>query len=124
MIAAKINRIRIIFNLDLISLWVLNFNENKGILLINRNGIIIAIIISSFISVNIGNLLKSIWGIDAINIANAGVGSPINECFCLLSILKFAKRYAEKMGIKNAKDAGKKKLLFCIEWRNIISLSK
>ena len=60
MIAAKINRIRIIFNLDLISLWVLNFNENKGILLINRNGIIIAIIISSFISVNIGNLLKSI----------------------------------------------------------------
>ena len=60
MIAAKINRIRIIFNLDLISLWVLNFNENKGILLIKRNGIIIVIIISSFISVNIGNLLKSI----------------------------------------------------------------
>ncbi len=46
-------------------------------------------------------------GIAAINIARTGVGNPINEVVCLLSILKLAKRIAEKIGISNAIIAGK-----------------
>ena len=43
-----------------------------------------------------------IIGKEAINIAAAGVGSPINEDVCLWSILNFAKRIDEKMGSKKA----------------------
>ena len=44
-----------------------------------------------------------------MNIADAGVGSPINEDVCLESVLNFAKRIDEKMGIKKAiKEISKK----------------
>jgi hypothetical protein len=40
--------------------------------------------------------------------AAAGVGNPINAVVCLVSVLNFAKRIAEKMGIKKAIIDGKK----------------
>ena len=43
-----------------------------------------------------------IIGKDAMNIADAGVGSPKNEDVCLVFILNFAKRIDEKIGIKKA----------------------
>ena len=46
--------------------------------------------------------LLFIIGKDPINIAAAGVGSPINEFDCLLSILNFARRIDEKIGNKKA----------------------
>ena len=41
-------------------------------------------------------------GKDEINIAAAGVGTPINETPCLVSVLYFASLMAEKIGIRNA----------------------
>ena len=73
-------------------------------------------------SENIGNWLKLIWGIAAINIPNAGVGKPINELDCFSSILNLAKRQAENIGIRNANDAGINRLLSNIEWRKIMPL--
>jgi hypothetical protein len=43
-----------------------------------------------------------ISGIEAIKIAVMGVGSPINEFFWFLSILKFANLKAANIGIKKA----------------------
>lgn len=58
--AAKISEILKIFTLDKILSFLLNFNENKGISTTNSIGIITASTVSNCISVNIGNLLKSI----------------------------------------------------------------
>ena len=80
------------FNFELIFSCRLNFNENRGAFIIKSIGIIIANIIRNWMSVNIGNWLKFMWGIAAKNIPNAGVGKPINELDCLLSILNLAKR--------------------------------
>ena len=44
----------------------------------------------------------------AIKIAAAGVGNPINEVVCLVSILKLASLKAENKGISKAKKAGEK----------------
>ena len=49
-----------------------------------------------------------IIGKDAIKIAATGVGNPIKEVVCLVSILNFARRIAEKRGIKKAINDGKK----------------
>ena len=43
-----------------------------------------------------------IIGNEAIKIAAAGVGSPIKEVVCLLSILNLESRIDEKIGIKKA----------------------
>ena len=91
-IAEKISKILKIFNLEFIFSFLLNFSENKGISNTKRIGIINAISKRNWILVNIGNWLKFMWGIEAISIASAGVGNPINEFFWLLSILKFANR--------------------------------
>ena len=51
-----------------------------------------------------------------MNIADAGVGSPINEDVCLESVLNFAKRIDEKMGIKKAIKEISKKLFRYEGW--------
>ena len=75
----KISKIRSMFILEIDVSFLLNFNESNGILITKRQGIMIASIVISWMSANIGNLSKSICGIAAIKIANAGVGRPINE---------------------------------------------
>ena len=52
--------------------------------------------------------LLLISGIAATKIAGAGVGKPINEVVCLVSILNFANRIAERIGNKKARIAGNK----------------
>lgn len=42
-------------------------------------------------------------GIVQIKRALAGVGNPIKESLCLVSILNFAKRTAENMGMRKGK---------------------
>ena len=91
-VAIKISKNLNIFKRDFADCALSIFNENKGIFIIRRNGIIIVNIIRSCMSKNIGKVLKSAWGIAAKNIANAGVGSPIKDFFCLVSILKLANR--------------------------------
>ena len=98
-----------IFKLDVILSSLLNFNENKGILVIKSKGNIIESEIRNRKSTNNGNKSVLISGIAAIKIASAGVGKPINEVFCFVSILKFAKRTAENIGIRRANISGKKK---------------
>lgn len=94
------------FFLEIIWFLKLNLSENNGKFITNRNGIIKEIIAKKSRLANIGNWLKLICGIDDITRAKAGVGSPLKEFICVVSILKFAKRYAEKIGIKSASDAG------------------
>ena len=53
-------------------------------------------------ALNFTPYFASIIGKDAIKIAAAGVGNPIKEMVCLVSILNFANLIAEKMGIKKA----------------------
>ena len=101
---------------------LLNFKENKGISTIRSNGKIIARMLKSCKSKNIGNWLASICGMAAIKTANTGVGNPIKEVVCLLSILNFAKRIAENIGINNASDAGEVNISFSIEYRKITLL--
>ena len=85
----------------------MNFNENIGIGEINKNE-------SRNISITRNPGLAKILlknkirpdgyaisnGIDPINIALAGVGSPIKLSVCLWSILNFARRKAENTGIR------------------------
>jgi len=59
-------------------------------------------------STNNGDESVLISGIAAIKIADAGVGKPINEVVCFVSILNFANRIAEKIGNKKARIAGNK----------------
>ena len=90
-------------------IFLVDFNFSSLLILIENSGnsatsnkdniIVIASSISNEISVL---YLLTIIGKDAINIAAAGVGSPINEDVCLVSILNFAKRIDEKMGNKKA----------------------
>ena len=60
-------------------------------------------------STNNGKKSVLISGIAPIKIAITGVGTPINEVVCFVSILKFAKRTAENIGIRRANISGKKK---------------
>ena len=101
---------------------LLNFKENKGISTTRSNGKIIARMLKSCKSKNIGNWLASICGMAAIKTANTGVGSPIKVVACLLSTFNFAKRIAENIGINNASDAGNGNNLFSIEYRKITLL--
>lgn len=99
----------------------LNFNEKSGILAIKRSDItvitgtktmgFIAFMIKScshpvvlpYWVNNNGNAMKKI--------VLAGVGSPINDSDCRVSILKLAKRNKEKNGINNPKSGIKLKFL-------------
>ena len=105
---AKISVILKIFKLDAILSSLLNFNENKGILATKSKGNIIESGIRNRKSKNNGNKSVLISGIAATKIASAGVGKPINEVVCLVSILNFANRIAEKIGNKKARIAGNK----------------
>ena len=86
----KISVILKIFKLDAILSSLLNFNENKGILTTKSKGNIIESGIRNRKSTNNGNKSVLISGIAATRIASAGVGKPINEEVCLVSILKLA----------------------------------
>jgi hypothetical protein len=103
------------FSLEFFFSVLLNLNEKRGIFITKSIGINTEIIDKNIMSENIGNCSKLIFGIAAINIANAGTGSPINEVVCLLSILKLANLYAEKIGIRSANVAGKKNTSLLIE---------
>ena len=93
----------------------LNFSEHIGISAINNNDITTpkASIIKGFPYIGITIKLTSIifgksgkWYIiigNKKNEAFAGVGKPINEEVCLVSILNLAKRMAENTGIVKAK---------------------
>ena len=87
---------------------LLNLRENKGISTTKSRGKTTAKAVRNCKLSNIVIWLESIRGIAAIKIANAGVGNPINEVVCLASILKFAKRTAENIGISKANISGKK----------------
>ena len=91
----------------MLSPWLI-LSENKGILTTKSKGKITERTIRNRKSMKIGNKSKLISGIAAITIANAGVGKPIKEVVCLVSILNFAKRIAEKIGIKKAINDGLK----------------
>ena len=98
---------------------LLNLSENNGILTTDRNGKIREIKIKNRKSVNIGkSWYFSIKGRAAINIPTTGVGKPIKEVFCFELILNFAKRIAEKIGIRNAIKAGKNKESWKFDWKN------
>ena len=98
---------------------LLNLSENNGILATNSNGKTREIKIKNRKSVNIGkSWYFSIKGRAAINIPTAVVGRPIKEVFCFESILNFAKRIAEKIGIKSAIKAGKNKESWKCDWKN------
>ena len=96
---------------------LLNFNENKGIFIIKSKGNIIESEIRNRKSINNGNRSVLISGIAAIKIASAGVGNPIKEVVCLVSILNLANRIAEKIGNKKARMAGSKFGSFISDWK-------
>ena len=104
----KISVILKIFKLDAILSSLLNFNENKEILTTKSKGNIIESGIRNRKSTNNGNKSVLIRGIAATRIASAGVGKPINELVCLVPILNFAKRIAEKIGKRKPNIAGNK----------------
>ena len=103
--------------------WKLNLNENKGRLLTSNKDIIIITILKKFKSVNIGKTSKLIWGIAIKKIADAGVGRPINDCCWFMSILNFASRNAEQIGIVKA-ISDDVKISFSIENLNTILFCK
>lgn len=111
----KISVILNTFNREIFFSVLLSLNEKSGIFITKSIGIITEIIDKNIMSENIGNCSKLIFGIAAINIANAGTGSPINEVVCLVSILNLANLYAEKIGIKSASVAGSKITSLLIE---------
>lgn len=51
-----------------------------------------------------------ISGNEAIKIAIAGIGKPLNEVTCSSSVLKIARRSAPNTGIRNAKNGSMNKL--------------
>ena len=87
---------------------LLNFNENKEILVTNSKGNIVENRTRNRKSTNNGNESVLISGIAATRIASAGVGKPRKEVASLVSILNFANRIAEKTGNKKARIAGNK----------------
>ena len=105
---AKISVILKIFKFDAMPSSLLNFNENKGILATKSKGNIIENGIRNCKPTNNGNKSVLISGIAATKIPPTVVGKPINEVVCLVSILNFAKRTAEDIGISRAKISGKK----------------
>ena len=105
----NINSILKMFNLEFILSSALILSENNGILDIKSKGNIIESRIRNRKSTNNGNKPVLISGIAATKIASTGVGKPINEVVCLVSILKLAKRTAENIGISRANTSGKKK---------------
>ena len=129
---AKISIILKTFKLEVILFSLLNFNEKNGILTTKSKGNIIESGIRNCKSTNNGNKSVLISGIATTKIAATGVGKPINEVVCRVSILKLAKRIAENIGISRAKISGKKKpsilaslnmILWCnwyIKWNKII----
>ena len=87
---AKISVILKIFNLELILSPLLILSENNGILATKSKGNIIESETRNCKSTNNGNKSILISGIAAIKIASTGVGRPINEEVCSVSILKLA----------------------------------
>ena len=90
-----------IFLVDFICSLLLIFKENNGNSETSNTDNVAVIDSNNSIENSVLYLLITI-GKDAMNIAEAGVGSPIKEDDCLVSILNFAKRIDEKMGIKKA----------------------
>lgn len=92
----------------------LNLSENKGNSAIIKNDIIQqnainnhglkktdiinSIMPGDVTPENQGSIIK---GMEAISIALAGVGNPINDSVCRTSLLNFARRKAEKTGISS-----------------------
>ena len=91
----------IIFLVDFNCSWFLILIENNGNSA-TSNIDNITVITSNNSNENSVLYWLIIIGKDAINIAAAGVGSPINEDVCLVSMLNFAKRIDEKIGNKKA----------------------
>ena len=115
---AKISVILKIFKIDTTLSSLLNFNENKGIFITKSRGRITEIAIKNLKSESIENCwYLSISGNDATKIASTGVGRPINAVVCLVSILNFANRIAEKIGNKKARIAGNKFGSFISDWK-------
>ena len=104
---------------------LLNLRENNGILATSSNGKMIEIKIKNWILVKSNNFWYfSINGRAAINIPTAGVGKPIKEVFCSELMLNFAKRIAEKIGIRSAIKAGKNKDSWKPDWKNLAEYLK
>ena len=93
----------IIFNwLEMFS-WKFTFIENKFNLLIINIERTTEIIHKEYVLLKIELKISDfIRGIEAIKIAVIGVGSPMNESFWFLSILKFANLRAANIGIRKA----------------------
>ena len=80
----------------------LNFKANKGISEISKTLKTIEIILKMQ-GLKLNPILPylKIKGIEQIKIALAGVGTPIKEVVCLVSLLNLARRIAEKTGMMN-----------------------